>query len=579
VRTLGPNSLYLATTVERPLLVRALLPLAAALISLLFASSALAQNKQIEQQARQLQKKAMEEDYLTTEFAKAQDKLTQAIQKCGTNQCPNLLRAQLKRDLGVVQIGGQINKDEGVKNFTEAQQIDAAVQLDPDLKTKEIEDAWEKAKKAAGAGGGGGGGGGGTGPAPSGDFTHTPVAMQLARTPVPIYAEYGGSEAIVRVIARYKAFGMTEWKSIELKRMDKGWGAVVPCIDVIQGDLQYYLQGFNDQNDPVATAGDRNHPYKVPIKRDKIEGEAPHLPGQAPPAQCPETGDCPPDFPGCHGGTTATKGKGEGEECEEDAACESKQCKQGKCTAPEAGKPKFRRLWLGLTAGAEFMLVGSGDNVCKLSQDKNAAPINDAGYYCADPNNGNADYPDRNDPQGNQNKAIVQDGKTDKVAGGGAFGNVRILLSIDYAFNPNFMAGLRGGVIVNGYPGTAASNDGKFSALGPVHLEARATYLIGKDALLKPGVAPYIMGGVGYSQFTARVGVSVREQGTPQNKQVDAWAIGGPIFFSLGGGIRYALGAAARAALLIGPRINVALGNGLGVFPSGGIEGGIQFGL
>jgi opacity protein-like surface antigen len=223
------------------------------------------------------------------------------------------------------------------------------------------------------------------------------------------------------------------------------------------------------------------------------------------------------------------------------------------------------------------MLVGSGDDVCKLSQDQSAAPINTAGYYCIDPGNNNADYPDRNDKQGTQNKNIVQDGKTDKVAGGGAFGNVRLLLTFDFALSPNFLLGLHGGVILNSYPGTAAQNDGKFSALGPVHLEGRATYVIGRDGVMRPGVGAYLMGGFGYAQSTARVGVSVREQGSPQNKQVDAWAIGGPIFFTVGGGLRYGL--SSRAALLIGPRLNFAFGNGLGFFPSTGLEGGIQFGL
>jgi hypothetical protein len=397
--------------------------------------------------------------------------------------------------------------------------------------------------------------------------------MQLVRTPVPIYAEYGGTEALVKVIARYKGFGMTEWKSVELKKMEKGWGGAVPCLDVIQGDLQYYLQGFNEQNDPVATGGDRNHPYKVPIKRDKIEGEAPHLPGQAPLQQCPDTGDCPPDFPGCHGGTES-KGKPEGESCEEDSACESKQCKQGVCTAPEVpGKGKLRRLWIGLSASLEFTLVGSADDVCKLDK-TTATPINSGGYYCMD---GGADYPDRNDKAGTQNNNIEAPSKADKVAGGGAFGNVRILISLEYALNPNFLLGFRGGLILNAYPGTAAQNDGKFSALGPIHLEGRATYLIGKDALMKAGVAPYIMGALGYAQYTAKVGVSVRENPSPTNKQVDAWAVGGPFFVSLGGGIRYAF--SPRAAFLFGPRVNFALGNGLGTFPSAALEAGMQFGF
>ncbi len=561
---------------DRTPLSRIALVLAAVLFALFLAPPALAQpNKQVEAQARQAQKKAMEEDYLTTEFAKAQDKLQKAIKDCGTDKCPARLRAELRRDLGVVQIGGQINKDEGAKNFVEALQSDPSVALDPDLKTKEIEEAWEKAKKSAGSGGGGGGGGGA---APAGDFTHTPVAMQLVRTPVPIYTEYSGSETIVKVLARYKGFGMTEWKSLELKKTGKGWGALVPCLDVIQGDFQYYLQGFNEQNDPVATAGDRTHPYRVPVKRDKIEGEPPHLPDQPPPTQCADTGDCPPNFPGCHTEKPGEepKGKGEDEDCEEDTQCESKVCKSGKCTKPEEKtQSKFKRLWVGVNAGVEFILVGSAENVCLLTQDRNAAPLNDGGYYCVNPDG--SDYPDRNDPTGTQNKSIVRDGKTDKVAGGGTLGNIRLLASLDYALNANLLAGLRAGIILNNYPGAAAANDGKASMLGPVHLELRGTYVIGKDALMKTGVAGYVMGGLGYGEISGRVSVSVREAGQTAAKQVDAWAMGGPIFATVGGGVRYSL--SPRAALVGGPRLNIGFGNGLGLFPSVGLEAGVQFGL
>ncbi len=530
-----------------------------------------AQNKAVEAQAKALQKKAMDEDYLSTEFGKASDKLQKATQLCGAEKCSAPLRAQLKRDLGVVLIGGNISKEDAIKAFAEAMAIDAGIQLDPDLKTKDVEEAWEKAKKQ-------GGGGAPPGPAPAGDFTHTPVAMQQIRTPVPIYVEYGGSETLVKVTAKYKAFGMTEWKSAELKKLGKGYGGVVPCLDVIQGELQYYLLGFNDQNDPVATGGDRNRPYKVAIKKDKVEGDAPRLPDQPAPTQCADTGDCPPDFPGCHTGKpeTATddkKGKGEDEDCEEDAQCTSGKCKSNKCTKPEE-KSGYKKLWIGVNASIEGTLVGSADDVCKLSQDKAALPLNSAGYYCID--SGGNDYPDRNDPQGTVNRAILSDGKTDKVSGGGTLGNVRLLVSVEYAFSANVLAGVRAGLIVLRYPGVAAANDGKASQLGPVHLEARGTYVIGKDALAKQGLSPYVMVAAGYGEFSGKVAVSVRDTTKPGTTQVDAWALGGPVFGALGGGIRYGL--SPRAAFVGGLRVNLAFGNA-GVTPSVGPEAGIHFGF
>jgi hypothetical protein len=564
--------------------------LAAAL--LLVASPAWAQK--VEQQARQMQKKAMEEDYLATEFGKAVDKLNQAIAKCGNDKCSPQLRAQLRRDLGVVLIGGQIDKEKGIQQFREAMQVDGNVQLDPDIKTKELEAAWEQAKKTGG--GAAPAGGGGT-QAPTGDFVHVPAVEQVERTPVPIYAEYNGSESIVKVLVRYKGFGMTEFKSFELRKMGtKGWGGMPPCLDVQKGDFVYYIQGFNDQNDPVATAGDRSHPYKVPIKA-KIEGEAPHLPGETPPAPCADTGDCPPNFPGCKkGGAGAEEKAGNeaGADCEEDNECQSGTCKNNKCTAPkeeEGQQGKFKRFWVGFALAVDVSLLASADDVCLLKQD--ATPVNDANYYCTRQNDeggysANSDFPDRNDKSGAENKEIQpsSSSKLDKVQGGTALGNIRIFATFDYAFTPNVMAGVRAGYVFGTYPGASASNDGKTSQLGPFHLELRGMYVIGKDALAKAGLAPYITVGGGYAPWDTKVpaGVTVKctdancgvPGGSSTNKTVDAYQIAGPIFVTGGGGIRYAF--APRVALLTGLRVNFAFGGGASA-PSGGLEAGMQFGF
>ena len=56
---------------------------------------------------------------------------------------------------------------------------------------------------------------------------------------------------------KYKGFGQSDWKTIELKKTDSGYGAMIPCKDVTQGLMQYYIQGFSDQHDPVANSGTR----------------------------------------------------------------------------------------------------------------------------------------------------------------------------------------------------------------------------------------------------------------------------------------------------------------------------------
>jgi hypothetical protein len=555
-----------------------------ALALAVFAPHALAQNK-AEATAKALQRKAMDEDYLATEFGKAQDKLEKAIAQC-EGKCSAPLRAQLKRDLGVVQIGGEINREAGIQNLAEALQLDPSVQLDPDLKTKELEAAFAEAKKG-GAGAGGAAGGGGSDDQPSGDFEHEPAAAQQIRTPIPVYAEYEGEEQLTRVIVRYKGFGMTDWKTVELRKMgEKGWGAVLPCADVQQGTSQYYMQGFNADNDVVATSGDRNNPYKVPVTREAVD-EPPHLPGQQPPKQCADTGDCPPGFPGCKKAGAAAEepvGKEGGAFCEEDDECQSGTCTvDNKCTEPK-GKAKMKRWWVGVAGAVDFAFVPSADDVCKLRPfPEPDEPINDKNYYCV--NKEGEDYPYRltdpsgadrdTHPRGRENDNLVV-GQSDKVDGGTALGNIRVMATLDYALNANVLLGARLGFVLNTYPGEAASVDGK--AFAPIHLELRGTYLFGEDALAKAGLAPYVFGGVGISTFESSVEVSVVEQqdGQLRGDKVDAWHLAGPAFVALGGGVRYAILNPALA-VMGGLRANFAFGNAFA--PSVGPELGVQFGF
>src|SRR5262245_30258159 len=87
--------------------------LLAVAMALFFAPRVHAQGK-VEQAARALEKKAMEQDYLASEFVKAEDKLEKAITRCGADRCSAVLRARLRRDLGVVQIGSGGDREKGI---------------------------------------------------------------------------------------------------------------------------------------------------------------------------------------------------------------------------------------------------------------------------------------------------------------------------------------------------------------------------------------------------------------------------------------------------------------------------------
>jgi hypothetical protein len=533
-----------------------------ALVFLLHAPLASAQSRVNEGAARALEKKAMEDDYLNTDFDKATDKLNQAIAKCGTDKCGVPVRAQLKRDLAAVQSAAG-HKDLALAAMTDAFKIDAGLQLDPNFKTKELEAIYAEAKKAAAGGGGGG-------PPPAGDFTVAPITEQQVRTPIPIYVDYTGSETLKRVMAKYKGIGMTDWKSLELKSIGSGFGASTACADVQAGDFVFYIQGFNEANDPVASSGDRSNPFHVNVKSEAM-ADPPHLPGASPPTQCADNGDCPPGLPGCKATAAAptidTSLKAEGVACEEDNECQSSTCKDLKCTAPpeDTSKPKRRKFWIGVGASLDLSFLSSAQNVCELyvpsasplnplpgpapsMASQVGTPVNTKGYYCTQ--NG-ADYPTHSD-NGVQASSI-ENNKADSVGGGMVPGNIRLLASFDYAFTTNMMAGLRAGYVLETYQGSQAT---KFP---PIHIEARYSYVFGDDPIGKAGFHPFILLGTGASEFDANVPLTVFQApkltpectGTQCAANVSAWQINGPFFLEAGGGARWELvpGVAAMADL------------------------------
>ncbi len=568
-----------------------------AALALLFSSAPARADKATEGAARSLQKKAMDEDYLNVDFDKAAEHLNQAIAKCGASACSANLRALLRRDLATV-FSAANKKDEALATMIDALKTDGTIQLDPNFKTKEIEAVYAAAKKGAGSGGGGAtpppstGGGGGP---PTGDFTHSPASEQAIRTPLPIYVEYGGSEAVTKIVVKYKGFGMTEFKTLELKKHGSGWGANIPCADIQQGDIVYYLQGFNSNNDPVATGGDRNNPYKTTISKT-ISGDGPHLPGDKPLAQCADTGDCPPDFPGCNKKVAADTDllKGQGEDCEEDSQCKSGTCKDDHCTKPpdtdvSSTGTKLRHFWIGLAVSLDLQFLPGAKDACVLN---GVAQPGNPDYQCVQ--NGN-DYPARH--AGLQNADILI-GQSDQVNGGMLPANLRILLAFDYALNYNLLLGARIGYTAMDYPGQA------FSEFPPLHLEARGTYVFGKEALVTKGLAPVLLLAGGAAQFSSQVGVVTEEcdlsngkpagtyiqqmgktpqtstavkdnggagtgvaqkgqacvLGTKTAQSVQAWRVAGPVFVAPGAGLRYTI--SDRAALSLNLKLALVFGNG-----------------
>jgi hypothetical protein len=532
----------------------ALLGGAALAATIAFAAPAHAVDRRTEATAKDALRRASN-DYLATDYATGAARLQKALRACGLTKCSAGTRALLLRDMGTMLFR---NGDVGAarKAWLDALKLQSDVALNPDYDTPDLHAAFDEAKNDASTPPAEGGA-----PQPSGDFAHTPAAEQKAGTALPVYVEYPGSSSVARVIVKYKGAGASEWSRVQLKRVGSGWGGDIPCGDVIRGTMRYWIQGFDEGNDPIASSGDPKHPYTVPI-RDEITSGPPHLPGKAAPRGCTEgeagggeAAACTPGTPGCPAAAQRT------EDEEEEATPHE--------VAPHEGGA-YARFWFGVSGEfPEFLQVPAGDDVCKLTS--SAVPANSANMYCTNPNG--TDFPSRATPE--QNAHLSQPGDAGHVDGGFRLGDVRVMATFDYALSASFLLGARLGFVVNSYPGQAAVTNGK--AFGSkAYAEARATYLFGHEPLAHAGFAPMLFLGLGASEFDGHTTTVVTLDNVAGQQPVNAWITDGPFFATLGAGFRYAF--SPRAGFTAAMRANLAVG-GNGVLPTYGPEFGVAYGF
>jgi hypothetical protein len=224
--------------------------------------------------------------------------------------------------------------------------------------------------------------------------------------------------------------------------------------------------------------------------------------------------------------------------------------------------------WIGVAGSAEFDVLPSAQDVCVLTS--SVLPVNSAGYYCTNPNG--TDFPSR--LAGAQNASLVP-GQAGEVSGGVHPGDVRGMVTVDYAVSSSFLAGVRLGLVGNAYPGSAAIGDGHaFSSR--IHLEARGTYLFGDAPLASLGFAPMAFLATGAAEFDGHTTTFVSMKNIAGQQPVVAWKTSGPWFLALGGGLRYQF--SRRAAFMAAVRANAAFG-GVGVLLTYGPEITFQYGF
>jgi hypothetical protein len=246
--------------------------------------------------------------------------------------------------------------------------------------------------------------------------------------------------------------------------------------------------------------------------------------------------------------------------------------------APEPTVPEqpFRRVWIGGAGSLDIVALPAAKDVCLLNATgpnpgtSPATPGNP--YWCVDPST-NAPFPGTDSAT---NARIATNG--DLVQSGLAFGNVRLLVSLDYALTPNVLLGARAGYVLRTDP-----NQQVDPPFPPFHVEARVTYLFGDRAILSP-VAPMALVAVGLGEFDAYVTVPVFLKAGPgpggpptEQRTENAWLTAGPAFVAAGGGARFLL--SDQVALTVAVKLEAAFGGSANTLLGGAPELGLQLGF
>jgi hypothetical protein len=482
-----------------------------------------------DERAERMTADAMNTDYLATNFKQAQLKLSQALALCSHDgACSPGVRARIHRELGVVYIAGLNELEGGKQQFREGLALDPTLDLDKDLTTPEMRTAFD-AVRAETAGQPASGpepreapGGPAVAaattaadkPAP-GEIVHEAPAEQAVLTPVPIYVELPEGVTAAKVTVRYKPFGATAWKSIEMSRRKDGYGVEVPCLDVgsTTGDLEYYIVASDAGGDVAAFSGTRNSPHKVPIKNE-LSGDPPHLPGKPPPAQCQDVSDCPPGFPGCVSG----------------------EKKPESATAGENAAGAFAKNFISLGIQEDILFLASSKGACSGGNEYSCFFGDSDRYY------GDLPY----DKAGNE------------IAGGARLATTRLLAGYDRVLGANIGVGIRLGFAFGGGPKAPSGN-----AFFPLHAEARVTYTFGTTPFARKGVRPYVHLSGGLAEIDGHVSVPAYADAAAYAKDqrlgLTAWKKTGTAFVGLGGGVMYAITPTS------GPFLDVRLMQMLGV--------------
>lgn len=292
---------------------RALAPLGlfAALLSVAPAAHA----QQGDARARNMLRQALE-DFPNIDANAARGRLNLALRGCGPSACSRPVQAQLHVGLAIVAAVAR-DSATAVSEFAAALRLDPNAAPEANNRNAEVNAALAQARR--------GGASAPRRPAASlATLLHTPAPEQLENAPVPVYLEPGGAQAS-RYVLRYRGLGADSFTELPMERVGGGFGAEVPCAQVLQPSVEYYVVGLSEDGTEVAAAGSEEQPFRVTVVRERSH-PAPALPGRMPTQQCSGSGA---RASGSRGQRQAGDPCSDNNQCAEGLRCDGGSCAQG----------------------------------------------------------------------------------------------------------------------------------------------------------------------------------------------------------------------------------------------------------
>src|ERR1022692_2952867 len=212
-----------------------------------------------------LNKRAVDE-YENLNFEDARKILKDALGACAqAGLDTHGVAARTHVHLGVVLFTGFKQKDQALKEFKKAIEIQGDIKLDKTLANPEIQAFFAEAAEAQKGGGGGGG------PAtPSGGdaVTHEPITHAEQGKPIPISVTTDAPVGAKKVVLSFSADGSEDFGEREMHEDSPGnWSGEIPASATVGSKLKYYIEATGAGDQTVGTKGSATEPLVIALQR------------------------------------------------------------------------------------------------------------------------------------------------------------------------------------------------------------------------------------------------------------------------------------------------------------------------